>query len=475
MMLRNVRPWGYRLVVLAMLVAVSDWSRAAQGDSADRACEPQPFRFEDDCRGLASQSVDLHGLDRLKYLPLTEDGSIWLTVGGEYRARVESLDQPNFGVSPVDKAFVAWGQRFLAEADLRTTAGWRVFVQLSASTDTGRKPAERPFDRSDPDLAQGFVEIPLPIPGAPATLRIGRQELDLGGTRLVSPSEVANLRRAFDMVHVDTRIKDLDIVGFWGRPVVNQRSAFDDTAPPSESFYGLVLHAQPRLADHPVTVDMLLLGRERDKAVYVDAVGPEHRRLVGLRAAGDFGPIDYSAAVSYEFGRIARSDISAYGVSLTGGYRFSGLRWTPRLGVDFGLSSGDRQRKDGTLNTFDPLYPNLGYFTDAPVDFPANWIGLEPNLTIEPWSRLSIKMGADIHFRDTTTDAIYGSNALPFVPGGAPGGNFADVLGFVHATWRATPRLQIEAGYVHGWVGRPITAVGGRDLNYELLKGSYRF
>jgi hypothetical protein len=75
----------------------------------------------------------------------------------------------------------------------------RAFVQVAAATDAGRHPAERPFDRTRPDIAQAFVDIPL---SKGVVLRVGRQELDSGGNRLIAVREAANVRLAFDMAHL---------------------------------------------------------------------------------------------------------------------------------------------------------------------------------------------------------------------------------------------------------------------------------
>jgi hypothetical protein len=71
--------------------------------------------------------------------------------------------------------------------DLRTAAGPRLFVHLSAADERGRQPQARPFDASRIDVAQAFVEVPL---GSAADFRLGRKELDLDANRLVSLRDV---------------------------------------------------------------------------------------------------------------------------------------------------------------------------------------------------------------------------------------------------------------------------------------------
>ncbi|HEV7445142.1 MAG TPA: hypothetical protein VGO18_21280, partial [Steroidobacteraceae bacterium] len=83
---------SFSLKVVAGLIACIH-----SGEAAD-SCAVRQFRWEEDCRSLRGQT--LRGLDQLRYLPLT--GSVWLTLGGEYRLRSESLDAPNFGIRASD-------------------------------------------------------------------------------------------------------------------------------------------------------------------------------------------------------------------------------------------------------------------------------------------------------------------------------------------------------------------------------------
>ena len=436
---------------------------------ADTACQPHVFRFDDDCRSLAGRT--LAGIDRLRYIPLAANGSVWLTVGGEARARVESF-APNVGIAPNDRNYLSRGLRAYLNLDLRTAGGWRIFGEVSAAGEVGRRPAERPFDRSDPDLQQVFAEIPL---GSATTLRVGRQELDLGGSRLVGARDQANLRLAFDMARIETRLKGVTLTGFWGRPVVNRPGSFDDTAQAAEAFYGVTARIQPKIASHPLTIDLLLLGRDRAKGVYYDAVGADRRRTISLRVAGTSDAIDYGFSGSYQFGSVGPNRVSAYGALISGGYTLRSVAWRPRLGLDLGVASGDRRRGDGRLNSFDPLYPNLGYFSDAPVDYPTNWQGVEPSLTLTPGRTVSIRLGSVIRFVNSRADGLYAPGGFGFLRPGASGADFADTTSFAHLTWRPVPHVQFDAGYVHGGAGRLIRDAGGHSFDFGLLQAAYRF
>jgi hypothetical protein len=445
---------------------------AVAGEAAAQAppdsCAPKPFRWQESCRGLAGGAPK--GLDRLRFLPLDPDAGVWLTLGGEYRFKLERLDEPDFGVRPIDQAYTAPGERFLLHADLRTQAGPRLYVELSAATDSGRKPFERTFDESAPDIAQAFVDIPL----GPANVRVGRQELDLDQNRLVAVRDAANLRRAFDMAKLDVAAAGWSVSGFWGAPVQNRPDAFDDRPDPGERFYGITAHRPLSFAASPAALDVFLLERDRRRAIYQDGVGEERRRTLGARLAGAAHGFDYALQGAWQFGRFGSGRVRAWGVAGDFGYTRQG-GWRPRLGFSFGVASGDARPHDGTLGTFDVLYPNLGYFTDAPLFYPGNTADVQPNLTLSPIRALTLRAGADVIWRLSRHDAIYAPPGLPLVPGDGTGSRHAVTLSYVRAGLKVSRRIELLAGAVHGAVGQPLQRAGGRDAAYGFLQATARF
>ncbi len=433
-------------------------------------CSIKLYRFEEDCRDLA-RNGRLSGITRLRYVSLAADNSIWLTFGGEARVRVESLDAPNFGIKG-NTAYTARGYRVFAHADLRSQDGWRAFVQVAGGDDKGRSPFERSFDVSAPDLQQAFVEIPLHFVNKSSFVRAGRQEIDFGGTRLVSVRDQANLQLAFDMVLANIRTRRFDLSAFWGRPVVNRRGWFDDTAPATEAFYGLKLTTQPKLGALNLKTDVFLMGRDRALGGYADATGIDHRRTIAVRTTGQSGSTDFLLNGAYQFGSVGKANVNAYAFAGGIGYTFA-MSWRPRLGLEAGLASGDLHKGDNQLNSFDPLYPNVGYFTDAPVDDPINWKGFEPSVTLNPSTSVQVKFGADVRYRTTKADGIYNAGRLTLNPGVAAG-YYIDTLSFMHFTWHATPHIQFDVGYVHGFAGNALKSSSGHDLNYGLFQMAFR-
>jgi len=403
-------------------------------------------------------------------LPVT--ASTWLTLGAEYRAKVESLSDPSFGIRGIDK-YTATGERFLVDVDFRTQAGPRLFVQLSAATDSGRTPAERSFDKSDADLAQAFIDLPFPFDAAKFLVRLGRQELDFGGNRLVAVRDAANLRRAFDLALMSVDFEHLSATFIAGHPVLNRGGSFDDIATPGEKFWGARFAAS--LADNSgaPTGEIFFLGRSRERAVYQDAVGAELRRTYGMRFSGREARCDYAAQGSIQRGEVAGKAIRAYGIAADIGYSMLSS-WRARLGVSFGIAGGDRTNGDGEVGTFDVLYPNLGYFTDAPLAYPGNNWDVQPNITLSPVNRLTVQGGVDALWRISRNDAVYEPPGLPLIRGTGSGGYFVTALSFVKATWHSAEHLALSASYVHASTGSLVRDRGGGDTDYGSVQLSLK-
>ena len=411
---------------------------------------------------LQADRGSLRGLERLRYMPLTRSGSVWLTLGAEYRLKTEYLDAPDFGLGRGAEAYTAVGERFLAHADLRTSAGFRVFAQLADATDSGRKPAERPFDRTRPDIAQAFVDVPLLHA---AVLRIGRQELDSGGNRLISLREAANLRLAFDMAHLATTVAGFDAVAFYGRPVLNRPGSFDDRGNPAEKFLGGWLQRRLWTNAAAPLLNVFFFERDRARAVYEQGVASDDRRTVGMRLSGIDASWDYALQAARQYGTFGAAAIDAFGAAGDIGWH---APWPgrPRLAASFGYASGDRRPGDRTLGTFDVLYPNLGYFTDAPVYYPGNTADAQPNITVAATRSVTARAGADVIFRVSKRDAIYGPPGIPVLPGRGTGPSYVTTLAYLRADWAASPHAVISLSYVHGDAGALIRSAGGHPVNY---------
>lgn len=465
---------GLQLVgAVAALLAASAHAQDAPTEAEALACAPHAFRWQDGCQSLGNHLDEVSGVDRLRYIPLTSSGSVWMTLGGQVRFKSESLDAVAFGINQAP-SYTTEGLRLLGNIDLRTTQGARVFVELSTDAETGRKPIERTIDRGEVDVAQAFVDLPLAVGSTQMRLRAGRQELDFDSNRLVAVRDASNQRRSFDLLllHADHGAYSLE--AFAGHPALNRPGAFNDEATPGEDFWGVRAWLQEGDSASNDHLEVFYFARRRDRAVFQDAVGRELRRDYGLRWSGHDRGFDYAVQASLQSGDVASSEIHAYGVAADLGYVLGHLPWSPRLGLSAGACSGDGRTGDRRLGTFDGFYPNLSYFTDAPLITPGNDWDVQPHLGLRFGPEVGLQTGTELLYRVRRTDAVYQPPGIPLVPGNGQGGSFITALSFLKVIWAITPRVDVSGSYVHGDIGSLIKAHGGRDADYGFVSLSLR-
>ena len=457
-----------RAVLAALFLACAG---RALADEAAPACPTKLYRWEEDCRALAGQ--DLAGIDTMRLLPVGDDAT--LTFGATARLAFEQVTAPNFGFGhfPESDALARLGY---VHADLRTAAGPRFFFQLVTAEESGRKPIERPFDRDTLDLYQAFADLPFAAGEVPVLLRVGRQELDLQGNRLVAVRDIANVRRNFDLALLEARPLGFIIDAFGGRPVLPNPAIFNDGGDPHETFSGLTV-------EHPVYAEpgsLLSAGafvfrRTRAQAIYSEGVGRDNRDTFGVRLHGNVDAFDIAVQGALQRGTFRQLAIDASGIALDTGWRFVGLPGQPRLGVSGGRASGDTRHGDGKLGTFDVIYPNLSYFTDASPIYPGNSADIEPNITVFPLSGVTMQTGIDILWRVSNQDAVYVPPGIPLIAGAGQAPSHEVSLPYIRGSWSPDPHWLIELSYVAILPGALIEQAGGHRAHYFRSAVTTRF
>lgn len=419
---------------------------------------------------------ELSAYERLKFIPLDENGANYMSLGGELRERVESYSAPAYGIGPAGaRNFTSFAERALVNADLHLGPDVRFFVQLGAYGEGGRRPAPRPVDRSAPDVAQAFVDLALPgeVAGGQLSARLGRQQLGFGSGRLVSIRDATNIQRSFDAAKVSFAAKfGLRIDAFVGGPVAPMPGAFDDQVR-GEMFSGIYA-TSPILSGGHLNLDVYFLNRERDSATYSQTTARERRRTIGSRVWGRSGGWDYDLEGAYQFGSFGTGDLRAWGVASDIGYTFEApLR--PRLGLKANIASGDHDPRDRVLQTFDALYPAIDYFSTAAIYAPTNGVDVQPSLRLNWMPNFWTQLGVDVFRRLRDTDAFYNAVGLPIVSGRAGGGALGTELVNFDAAWQVTPKLQLKFAFTEAIAEGALRRAGGRNQTFGLIQASLRF
>lgn len=428
---------------------------AAEADKPDGAAEKDPF-------------------DRLKNIPLSEDGTINLSLGGQFRIRPEFSRHPVFGLAAPEHNNGLLIRSFLS-ADLRLGPYLRTFVEFvsgQAPIWVGTPPGTQ-LDRLD--LQQGYGELTLPAADGKLMIRGGRQEMSFGSSRLVSVRESPNVRRAFDGVRAawiaapDTRID-----AFLVRPVLPLAGLFDDKSDPAQAFWG-VYGTSPVPGIPALKADLYYLGLNRENARFAQGTADEHRHTIGTRLFGKASGFDWNVEAAGQFGHFGQADIRAWTVSGEFGYSFSDLPFAPRLGFNADAISGDRNLRDNTLGTFNPLFPKLPYFSEANLTAPANLLDIQPNLTLTLLPKVKVTIGWNPLWKQAKADAFYGPAITPVARTAGGAGRYLGHQVSTTLEWSPSEHLTLGGTYVAYEPGDRIRQAGGRSGSFTAGWATFSF
>jgi hypothetical protein len=279
-----------------------------------------------------------------------------LSMGGEVRYLMQNFVNEDWGDFPV-REYTAFYSRFLFHTDLRLSNSIRGFVQFNSTFANGRVTPIRSIDENRFSIHQAFVDVQV---AKPLLLRVGRQELLYGSQRLISVREGPNNRLSFDAAKMIVRHNNILVDFFYARPVAIRADVLDDEFNETQSLWG----GYAALANVPTlkNIDFYYLGYDRQQARFDDGVADELRHSLGTRWWGKVNRWEYDIEALYQAGSFGSGSISAWTASLNTSYTFTEWKKPVTAGIKTEIISGDRNRNDGQLNTFNPLFPRGAYF-----------------------------------------------------------------------------------------------------------------
>ena len=470
----GVRATAVRLCGAIAITMLPLTVASAQGGTFSEAPSYRLDRADEDYSYLRTPGRRTDLWDPLKYLPLNESGSWYLSFGGEARLRYEYFKHPGWGDSPEDDGYLL--QRYLLHSDLRKGKHLRLFGQIQSSLEDGREGGARPSDEDVLDLHQAFLEVKL-APGTESSLALksGRQELAYGSQRLISVREGPNVRRSFDGLRIVYRAADVQVDAFATKPAQTKRGAFDDGPDDSQALWGTyALFPVPQLPGG--NIDLYYLGFFRRSASFDQGSARETRHSVGTRLWRSALPLDYNFEVVYQWGSFGNGDIRAWTAASDTGYTLASLPLRPRLGLKADIASGDEDPADSKLQAFNPLFPKGAYFSEAALIGPVNFIDLNPCLDLNLNDRAVLSLNWDFFWRESTRDGLY-NNAVTLVRSGRTSeARYIGSMPQAQLSWDLDRHLSFTAIYGHFFAGRFLKETGpGRDLDYVTSWLTYKF
>jgi hypothetical protein len=308
----------------------------------------------------------------------------------------------------------------------------------------GKLQSPRPTDRNSIDLHQAFVELRQPFRGKDRlTLVVGRQEMEIGSSRLISASPGLNVKRSFDGVGFSYRAPTWNVSAGAAELTSLNPGAFDDRPDPGRRFWGVAAGRRgPRLERSEVGV--YYLGIDTDVSVYAQSLGPETRHTLGLKWSGSGAQFDLNYDALFQWGSFGAEPIRAWAFATETGYRFPSAAWRPRISIRSDVASGDRDPGDPALQSFNPLFPGNSYSGAIGLLGPTNLTDLTPALTLFPRRGLTIGVEAPSYWRTSTNDGIYSTDLRVLVRPQVISGRYVGTNPGVLVVWQATRHLQVQ-------------------------------
>jgi hypothetical protein len=306
-------------------------------------------------------------------------------------------------------------------------------------------------------------------------LRLGRQELIYGSSRLVSAREGPNIRRSFDGLRSIADLGRWHIEGFGVQVVEPKDGTFDDHSRSDRSLWGIYAAKSPIVAKEAL-IDIYYLGFHRNPSTYGQGTEREERHTFGYRLSGRREAWDFDLEMACQVGRFGKGRISAWLAALNTGWIFDSFAWKPRIGLKTNVATGDRDPGRTALQTFNPLFSNASYFNETGMIGLANIIDLHPSLTVTPFKGFSWIVDLDLFWRYSTRDAIYSNSLRIQRQGDQSRARYAGSALSTSSRWQINPFLVVTGAYTHFFPGRFLKeSCPGKHTDYAGLWMSFRF
>ncbi len=366
------------------------------------------LRQEEDYSFLRNDS-SASGYHRMKFIPLSANRQIYISLGGEVRFQYFYAKNENWGDGSQDKdGYIL--NRLLVHADLRLDNHLRLFTQLQSST-AGSRVDANPVEENPLDVHQAFAEWQGRSGNTIISISAGRQEFLYGSQRIVSVRDGPNSRQSFDALRFRIKHNRHSTDIFYSQFVPSQKGIFDDAWNSDTRFWGAYQTFSSRI--NKGQLELYYLAIKKRKAQFNDGAGEERRHSLGSRISGMYNRWSYDMEALYQFGKFNTKNISAWTASLNMSYKFKEAKLKPEVGLKSEIISGDKQKGDRGLQTFNPLFPRGAYFGLAALIGPGNLVDLHPSLALTILKPLALEIDYAIFWRHRTGDGLYAVSTVP--------------------------------------------------------------
>ena len=368
----------------------------------------------------------------------------WLRLRGEFRERVEGLDNAGFTAGRDDVYYLS--RLRISATATGTSMGATVQVQDARVADKSIGPQTAPFQAGF-DLRQGFVDIGNAK--APVAARLGRQEIAFGDQRLVGHAGWLNAARSFDAARVTLRSPAAQVDVFAGSVVRILNGEFDKSG--NGNRFGGAYVSSARIVPQGTVEPYVFYRRDTNLRTETGSIGSLDQVTTGGRLAGKLpARLDYNVEMDLQRGSLASDDVRAWAGHWQIRETLPGSA-TPRLTGEYNFASGDADPADGVRGTFDQLYPTAHdkYGLADQVGW-RNIHHVRGGFELTPFKATPISVNYHSYWLAERRDALYAASGAPIarVAAGAASTRVGQEID-VQISRPLFPQLAFTAGYSH--------------------------
>jgi hypothetical protein len=419
---------------------------------------PQPSgrylhsRWAEDWSFLRDPKKRQSPFDRLKYLPLSDDGGIYLTLSGQERFRYNVISAAGLKEGPTRQQILS---RTVLGADLHVGPHLRFFAEVETGQFLGANKGPTSGKLEDHALLnQGFVDLTAPLAGGMAGVRFGRQEFSDGPPLLISTRDSSNLRLTQNGVRswIDWPGVRVQVIDFLTTTLGTGGFA-DDTANQDERLRGanasIVLKRAGNGSHNRLYLDPFVYDYYHFGQVWGGIAGTERRTSFGARLWGTVGPLSLDWTIARQTGSFLTptrdAAIDALGIRAIQSVRLADGVARPEIGfrADYG-SGGGAYANSGALHSFNWIYGGSPYYSYGAFLNPANLTILSPTFAVSPVRKVRITLEYDMLWRSNDQDAVYSSSGATYAGTQAVPGSRVGQMPRMLIDWTPVPQVNLQ-------------------------------
>lgn len=415
-------------------------------------------------------------LDDLKYIPLSGDGDVWLSLSGEMRARTAWFSSPGLRDAPDQRLDTL---RLTGGADLRIGRHVRFYGEMTHAG-AGGDNIGNPVGaiRNDLVATQAFVDVNGEVGGYEIGARHGRQFFTDGSPYLVSTRNGATVLTPFQGTRAWMRGRNWRADVFDFETVSLGTSGLDDDrADDAERFSGVTASvAVPRdwFGGSELFFDPFVWRYESDARRWGATTAAEDRDYHGARLWGQAAGVTIDWAVARQTGRYGSRDIDAWHLFTQQSIAVGQGQSAPRVGLRFDYGSGGGAYDDGPMkNAVTPQGVPIFYSYQNVLN-PVNMIALAPSVSVR---RGPVTYTAEVQgtWRASRSDAVYRATDLPYAGTQNVDGRRVGEIYRLQVAHTLSPRTSLLARYEHLAAGPALTDAGYDSADYMTAWVNFRF